>query len=341
MVEVDNAFDKLKFKKDKFIATKRARPSDRIETYGPHLVRLPKSAVPSYLNLSPYKQFCWRVIGPVVKNKNMQDEQLERNLLAAHMKIRSEEYLAYVLMSTLIALAAGIVAAIFIGPVLDAFIGAGFLLYGGGTLVAVLAPVGTYFGLKMTPGMKASSRGKKIDKKLPDAMSFIAAMSSADVNVDMIFKELSKQSLYGEVREEAEWITRDTELLGIDILNALQRAADRTPSEAFRDFLQGVITTSSSGGKLKPYFTSKLKEYQDGRKLIVQQKMETLGMMAESFVTVVVAFPLFLVVIMAIMALMGGMGAGDPIPLLYGVVGIMIPGAQVGFIFIIWLINQD
>ncbi|MFW5928313.1 MAG: secretion system protein, partial [Thermoplasmatota archaeon] len=102
-----------------------------------------------------------------------------------------------------------------------------------------------------------------------------------------------------------------------------------------------VITTSSSGGKLKPYFKSKLEEYQNERELMVQQNMETLGMMAESFVTVVVAFPLFLVVIMAIMSLMGGMGGGDPIPLLYAVVGIMIPGAQAGFIGIIWLINQD
>ncbi len=341
MVEIQDAFEKLQFKKDKFLSTQRAKPRDRIEKYGPHLVRLPKSAVPEYLNLSPYQQFCWRIMGPIVKNKNLQDENLEKDLLAAHMKIRSEEYLAYVWMSTAIALVVGIIAAIVIGPVLDVILGAGLFLYGSGALVAVLSPVVTYFGLKSSPGMKASSRGKKIDKKLPDAMSFIAAMSSADVNVDMIFKELSKQPLYGEVREEAEWITRDTELLGIDILNALQRAADRTPSEAFRDFIQGVITTSSSGGKLKPYFKSKLKEYQEGRKLVVQQKMETLGMMAESFVTVVVAFPLFLVVIMAIMALMGGMGAGDPIPLLYGIVGIMIPGAQVGFVFIIWLINQD
>ncbi len=341
MVEIQDAFEKLSFKKDKFLTTKRTKPSDRIETYGPHLVRLPRSAVPEYLNLTPYQQFCWKILGPVIKSKGVRDEKLEQDLLMAHMKIRVEEYLAFVWMSTILALVGGIVAAVFIGPILDAFLGLGWLLYGSGLLIAVLAPVGTYFGLKASPGLTANSRGTKIDKKLPDAMSFIAAMSSADVNVDMIFKELSRQPLYGEVQKEAEWITRDTELLGIDILNALQRAADRTPSDRFRDFLQGVITTSSSGGKLKPYFTTKLKEYQDSRKLVVQQKMETLGMMAESFVTVVVAFPLFLVVIMAIMAIMGGMGTGGEIPVLYGIVGFMIPGAQAGFIFIIWLINQD
>ncbi len=341
MVEIEDTFDKLRVSKDSFLKTKRAKPSDMIEKYGPHIVKLPKSAVPEYLDLSPYQKFCWKIMGPVVEKKGIDNQDLEDDLLAAHMKIRPEEYIAFVWMSTILALVGGGIAGIFIGPVLDAFLDVGWLLFGAGALVAVIAPVVTYAGLMATPGMKASSRGKKIDKKLPDAMSFIASMSSANINIDLIFKELSKQPLYGEVQKEADWITRDTELLGIDILTALQRAADRTPSEKFRDFIQGVITTSSSGGKLKPYFTSKLQEYQDERKLVVQQKMETLGMMAESFVTVVVAFPLFLVVIMAIMALMGGMGGGDPIPLLYGVVGIMIPGAQAGFIFIIWLINQD
>lgn len=339
MVEIKSAFEKLSFKKGKFVSTKRAKPSDVIEKYGPHVVRLPKTAVPEYLTLSPYQQFCWRTLGHMVEEKNVRDDELEDNLLSSHMKIRLEEYIAYIWMSTIIALVAGVGAGLAI-----ALIGSQFLGYWAsviGVITAIASPLLTYILLKARPGMKANSRAKKIDKKLPDAMSFIAAMSSADVNIDLIFKELSKQPLYGEVREEAEWITRDTELLGIDILTALQRAADRTPSDNFRDFIQGVVTTSSSGGKLKPYFKSKLQEYQDNRKLIVQQKMETLGMMAESFVTVVVAFPLFLVVIMAIMALMGGMGGGNPIPLLYAVVGIMIPGAQAGFITVIWLINQD
>ncbi len=341
MVEIESAFDKLKVSKDSFLKTKRTKPSDMIEKYGPHIVKLPSSAVPEYLDLSPYKKLCWKVMGPIVEKKGINNQDLEDDLLAAHMKIRIEEYIAFVWMSTILALVGGGISGIFIGPILDTFLDVGWLLFGAGALVAIIAPIVTYVGLMAAPGMKANSRGKKIDKKLPDAMSFIASMSSANINIDLIFKELSKQPLYGEVQKEADWITRDTELLGIDILTALQRAADRTPSEKFRDFIQGVITTSSSGGELKPYFTSNLQEYQDERKLVVQQKMETLGMMAESFVTVVVAFPLFLVVIMAIMALMGGMGGGDPIPLLYAVVGVMIPGAQAGFIMIIWLINQD
>ena len=339
MVEIKNIFKGFEFKRGSLLSTKRAKPSDKVEKYGPHMVKLPKSVVPEYLDLSPYKQFCWKIMGRFVKDREMEESDLEHDLLEAHMKIRVEEYIAYVWMSTLFALIAGIAGGLIAAPIISSAIGVFGYIFAA--LIAVFPPVGAYFGLMAAPGMKANSRGKKIDKKLSDAMSFIASMSSADINIDLIFKELSKQPLYGEVSEEARWITRDTELLGIDILTAMQRAADRSPSDKFQEFLQGVITTSSSGGKLKPYFTSKLEEYQNERELMVQQNMETLGMMAESFVTVVVAFPLFLVVIMAIMSLMGGMGGGDPIPLLYAVVGIMIPGAQAGFIGIIWLINQD
>jgi flagellar protein FlaJ len=136
-------------------------------------------------------------------------------------------------------------------------------------------------------------------------------------------------------------ITRDTELLGSDILTAIKVAARRSPSAKFQDFLQGVITTSTSGGQLKPYFLLKAEEFQKENKLAMKSQMETLGMLAESFVTVVVAFPLFLVLIMAIMAIVGG---GDPdfmVMMLYLVVMMMIPVSQFGFIFVIWNMSKE
>src|SRR6059036_3821269 len=108
-------------------------------------------------------------------------------------------------------------------------------------------------------------------------------MASADVPVDVIFKELSKQTVYGEVAREAEWITRDTELLGVDILSAIRNAAGRSPSGKFQDFLQGVVTTSTSGGQLKPYFLMKAEQFEKEDRLEMRKRMETLGMLAESF----------------------------------------------------------
>ncbi|KAF5030408.1 Type II secretion system (T2SS), protein F [anaerobic digester metagenome] len=196
----------------------------------------------------------------------------------------------------------------------------------------------TYVVLGSVPGSKAKTRGRDINKRLGAAMSFISAMASADVNIDVIFKELARQPIYGQIKDEAEWITRDTELLGTDILTAINKASMRSPSIRFQEFLQGVVTTSTSGGQLKPYFLQKADQFEKEAKLEMRAQLETLGLMAETFVTVVVAFPLFLVVIMAIMAIVPGAGGNSDttILLLYLVVGLMIPFSQFGFIFFIW-----
>ena len=124
-------------------------------------------------------------------------------------------------------------------------------------------------------------------------------------------------------------------------MTAIRKASQRSPSGKFQDFLQGVVTTSTSGGQLKPYFLVKAEQFEKEDRLEMRKKMETLGMLAESFVTVVVAFPLFLVVIMAIMALISKGSSGTILLLLYVVVGLMIPLSQFGFIFVIWNMEQE
>ena len=313
------------------------------------MVKLPKGARPVNVSLSPKEQLAWRTFGKFVQARKREDPELEDNLLKAHIKLRPEEYLAVAWMNTTM---------VAVGAVIAAFVAAVFLIFLHISIVTLLFLFGLVaalpifisymysFGLPVgyhgKPASMAKKRGRKIDKKISGAMSFISAMASADVPVDVIFKELSKQTVYGEVAREAEWITRDTELLGVDILTAIRRAAQRSPSSKFQDFLQGVVTTSTSGGQLKPYFLVKAEQFEKEDRLDMRKKMETLGMLAESFVTVVVAFPLFLVVIMAIMALITkGQGGGFVVTLLYVVVALMIPVSQFGFIFVIWNMEQE
>ena len=96
-------------------------------------------------------------------------------------------------------------------------------------LLPVAEAPAAFFVLMGAPSSKAKARGKDIDLRVSAAMSFVSAMASADVNIDQIFHELAKQKIYGEVAEEAAWITRDTELLGVDILTAIKDGAARTP----------------------------------------------------------------------------------------------------------------
>jgi len=336
--DVSDVFKRVEVKKSDYLRTMGAHKDD----IGPHGVRLSKGAIPDYVKLTPFQDFSWRIMGRYATEKMTGNQLLEENLMKAHMKIRAEEYYASVIMSTIIAAIIGVVIAVGVGVILFGLLGVGLILRLLVSVVAIMIlPVMAYAITSGSPASKAKGRGRDIDKRIAAAMSFISAMASADVNIDVIFKELSRQKAYGEIAAEAAWITRDTELLGSDILTAIKKAAKRSPSAKFQEFLQGVITTSTSGGQLKPYFLLKADEFQKENKLAMKSQMETLGMLAESFVTVVVAFPLFLVLIMAIMAIVGGGDSDMMVLLLYMVVGLMIPISQFGFIFVIWNMSKE
>jgi archaeal flagellar protein FlaJ len=301
-------------------------------------VRVKRGGQPTHSGLTGFDRWAWRTFGRWATARPP-DPTLEENLVKAHMRIRGDEYRAKVLASTVVVGIATGVAAIGVGLFLYT-VHEELLAIAGGALLAVLGPVGTYGALLGMPGSTAKDRGRKIDRKLSAAMSFVSAMSSADVNVDQIFRELGRQKIYGQVAEEAAWITRDTELLGVDILTAIRRGARQSPSKRFQDFLQGVVTTATSGGQLKPYFLLKAEQYERENKLDALQRVETMGLMAETFVTVVVAFPLFLVIIIAIFAIIGG-GGSFMLTILWVIIGLMIPMMQGVFIFGMYSLAQE
>jgi len=340
------AFEKLETR-GTLTKTKRFRPGEEKEK-GHHLVKLPKGAKPVNVALSPKEQLAWRTFGAFVQARRHEDQELEENLLKAHIRLRPEEYLAVAWMNTTVAAIGSVIAALAMSlflTILNVPILSILTIFGLVAAVPIFFSYVRFFGLpagyRGKPASLAKKRGRRIDKRISGAMSFISAMASANVPVDVIFKELSKQTVYGEVAKEAEWITRDTELLGLDILTALRHGSARSPSPKLQDFLQGVVTTSRSGGQLKPYFLMKAEQFEKEDRLEMRKNMETLGLLAESFVTVVVAFPLFLVVIMAIMALISKAGSSFVLTLLYVVVAVMIPLSQFGFIFVIWNMEQE
>ncbi|OPY33818.1 MAG: flagellar assembly protein J [Methanomassiliicoccales archaeon PtaU1.Bin124] len=337
-----DVFSRLESAKKSYTKTKDV--GEKKEVVEPRKVMLRKGAVPDYVKLTAYQRFCWTTMGKTVTKRMKPNPKLELSLRQAHMRIRPEEYTAYVYMSVVIVAVIAILFTVFLDSLLFLVLNvqAGMVLILT-IMILVLPPVLTWVVLNSSPSSKAKTRRRDIDKRIGAAMSFISAMASADVNIDVIFRELSLQPIYGEIKNESEWITRDTELLGLDILTAISKAAQNTPSSKFQEFLQGVVTTATSGGQLKPYFLQKAEQFEKEAKLDMRQQLETLGLMAETFVTVVVAFPLFLVVIMAIMAITPGGTAsgGTTILLLYLVVGLMIPFAQFGFIFFIWNTTKE
>jgi flagellar protein FlaJ len=153
-------------------------------------------------------------------------------------------------------------------------------------------------------------------------------MSAAGISPSEVFGTLSGINLYGEVQKEAQKITAEIELMGIDTITALNHAIAISPSKKFAEFVQGIVGVIQSGSELAPYFERCVEKYMfddlDDRK----KNLESLGIMAETFVTTVIAFPLFLVIIISIMGLTSG---GISFDFLYILALLILPMSYAGF----------
>jgi len=198
------------------------------------------------------------------------------------------------------------------------------------------------------PQMKAKQRGKVADMYLPHAASFVSAMAASNATMEKIFLALSTQKakkigisyhvskLFGQpterdvfpiICEESAAIYRDTQILGVDTLSSIQKAVERAPSAWLAEFFQGISSTISSGGNLKLYFMNSAQRFMEDIKQQQRETLDQLATQAEMYVTVAVAMPIFLIIILIITMWVSTSGSqtGDSLGTLYMVVFILVP----------------
>jgi len=204
-----------------------------------------------------------------------------------------------------------------------------------GLLLFIIIQQIIYFIYTSIPTLKASIRKSAIDLSLPHAVIYLYALSRGGMNLLDIFRSLSTYSyIYGTSAEEFGNIVKDIEYFNHDMPTALRNASIRTPSEKFKDFLDGMDSVIISGGNITTYLKSKSEQYQSIAVREQKNFMETLGILAEVYISVFVAGPLFLITILVILGLIGP-GATE---LLYLLVYAFIPSGTVIFLLVLGIL---
>ena len=270
-----------------------------------------------------YTRFCRRLFAKTFERFDISETRKNNLLEKADITIVYKEYFSMVLMNIIIGFIASFISTLILYIIVPHQITAFLIL-----LVSCLVTIGTGVYYISLPASKAKARGKKIDRYMPYATNFINTMSVAGISPAEIFEALSNVELYGEIQKEAQKITTEINMMGIDTITALKNAIKISPSEIFKEFIQGILAVIQSGSELGPYFDRCVEKYMT-RDLIERKKgLESLAIMAESFVVTVIAFPLFLVIIISIMGLTSG---GIDFAFLYIIAGVVLPLAYVGF----------
>jgi archaeal flagellar protein FlaJ len=300
--------------------------------------------------MNSFERFSFNVLGKRMKAKREQYGTLRNDLVSARFKTPFEVYLSTAYISSIIV---GLCAAIVIGaiswflklptlikykgevPALLIGLSAHSLVIGTVfiTIFSLLVFGGlTYVAFILYPGIEAGNRRRNIDASLPYAINYITSMSTAGITPAEIFRLLGDSTIYGQSAVEARYIAREIDIFGRDLIDSLRIVSASTPSKRMKEFLQGSMASISSGGNLTTYFRQKAEQYALENRQNQKLFLDTLGLIAESYVTAMVAGTLFLIILQSIMSVL----SGDNNPMfLYAIIYVMIPLGSIAFVVMI------
>ncbi len=189
---------------------------------------------------------------------------------------------------------------------------------------------------------EVTRRADMIEKYLPYAASYTAAMSAANATPAKIFKSLAmNKDIYGDVADDAAMVYRDVSLLGYDLITAMRMSVDRAASVWLTEFFQGMIGTLTAGGQLKLYFLNRAEHYMRENRTRLQLFLESIALLAESYIVVAVAMPLFLIVMLVIMFWVSGSGAQMSEGMLYFIVLGFVPLIHVAYAVLVYTSSKE
>jgi flagellar protein FlaJ len=298
-----------------------------------------KSANPKSETLQPTfrkpQSIAYQLIGEKTERILPLFKDLDANLHSSGLKVTVKAYVSLTVFATLIvslimlAIIPPLTFFIFNVPLLPA------VLFGiGGSLFTIaFSTIGFY----VYPIYRADKLKRELEDELPFTTGYMAILTSAGVSPEKIFYSLSNLSVPLAVSTEAKDIVRDVNLFGLDIISALEGASKRTPSERFREMLEGLISTTHSGSNLSAYLREKSRQYMKLKRINLQKFSDSLSMLSEFYVALLVTGPLLLVIMLAVMAMLGGgsLGMLNPDMLLRLLTYIAIPFGSIMFLIIL------
>jgi len=195
--------------------------------------------------------------------------------------------------------------------------------------VGTLSGTITYYQRWYTPKKMAEARGLQIDESLPRTVAFMFALSRSGMSYRKVMDILVQNAQYfGGAAREFTVSRRDIKLSNSDLLTATERLARTSPSDEFASFAEDLSNVLRTGQSIPEYLLDKYNEYQEDKKTKQEQILEEISALAEGYVALLVAGPLFLITLLVVIGLL----LGGTLLIVRIFIYIVIPLANIGFL---------
>jgi flagellar protein FlaJ len=228
------------------------------------------------------------------------DQDLQKSGLKANFK-------AYVSLTLLVSLLTALPVAVATSLLL-------FLVFRMPLMTALLFSVGAALftwvlaigGFYLYPVYRMDKHKRELDDEMPFTTGYMAILASAGVSPEKIFSSLSTLSAPLAASSEAKEAIRNINLFGLDVISALEKVSTLTPSQKLRDIIEGMISTIHTGGNLGAFLREKFKTHIRLKKLSLKKYADSLSVMSEIYVTLLLTGPLLLIIMLSVMSMLGG-----------------------------------
>jgi len=192
----------------------------------------------------------------------------------------------------------------------------------------------TFVIIYFYPRSDIGTRNKRIKNELPFAIIHMAAVAGSGTPPLNIFTLLVKsESEYPELSKEFKKILNYIYIFGYNLTTALKAVAETTPSNEFRELLNGMVSSISTGGNLREYLDNKAKDSLSTYKLERQKQVESIATYSDIYVAILVAAPMLFITTLTIINAIGGAIGGVSVELI-STIGtfVAMPVLNIGFI---------
>lgn len=279
--------------------------------------------------LSTYRRLSVAVFGGIADMIIPSFKSIQVHLKNANLKILLKTWVCILLMTGLLSYLFTFILVLVLGIVMG--LGEMFLIYLA--FGPVMAASFSFIILYIYPIEREKGRMNNINNNLPFAITHMAAIASAGIPPEAMFKLLTRFKEYGEISEESKNVVRNMRTFGMSSVNALKDAASKTPSRPFKEMLMGITSTIETGGNLIAYLNELSEKALFEYRIKREKYLKTLSTYADIYTALLVAAPLMFLALLATMSIIGGdiMGLGIP-ELIFLITWVVLPVMNIGFL---------
>src|SRR3990170_3777145 len=151
----------------------------------------------------------FRLFGSVAPHFLKSVIEFKEQLESAGIKIYAETYISLMFFTALLVTPVSVIAIVLL-----------YLFHWIPLIFLVPAPIFVMVMFLIMPIMKAGESGHGLEREMPFSSAYVTVMATGGISPYMSLKRLCKVNLMPAMRKEAEEVTKDVEIFGMDPLSA-------------------------------------------------------------------------------------------------------------------------